>query len=122
MQDDKRKSILEMARGAIRERVDVEMGKVLDNIVDVNTKATEKRVITLKLEIAPDETRETVGVKASASSKLAPTSSINTLFYLMGDENGELAAFEATAQIPGQRDFSGGEQEQPAQLRILKSA
>jgi hypothetical protein len=43
------KSILEMARGAIAERVDVEMGRVMENIADPNTKSTEKRIITLKL-------------------------------------------------------------------------
>lgn len=35
-----KKSILEMSMGAILERVDYEMGKVMDNILDPNTKAT----------------------------------------------------------------------------------
>jgi hypothetical protein len=34
-----------MSMGAILERVDYEMGKVLDNILDPNTKATGKRKI-----------------------------------------------------------------------------
>lgn len=34
-----KKSILEMSMGAILERVDYEMGKVMDNILDPNTKA-----------------------------------------------------------------------------------
>ena len=38
-----KKSILEMSMGAILERVDYEMGKVIDNILDVNTKPTAKR-------------------------------------------------------------------------------
>lgn len=38
-----KKSILEMSMGAILERVDYEMGKVMDNILDPNTKATAKR-------------------------------------------------------------------------------
>lgn len=32
-----KKSILEMSMGAILERVDYEMGKVMDNILDPNT-------------------------------------------------------------------------------------
>lgn len=38
-----KKSILEMSMGAILERVDYEMGKVMDNTLDPNTKATAKR-------------------------------------------------------------------------------
>lgn len=37
-----RSSILQMARGAFQERVDYEMGRVVDNILDLNTKATER--------------------------------------------------------------------------------
>lgn len=33
------KSILEMAQGAIMEQVNVEVGKIVDNILDVNTEA-----------------------------------------------------------------------------------
>lgn len=37
------KSILQMARGAFQERVDTEMTKVIANILDANTKPTQKR-------------------------------------------------------------------------------
>lgn len=37
------KSILQMARGAFQERVDLEMAKVIDNILDPNTKPAQKR-------------------------------------------------------------------------------
>ena len=42
------KSLLEMNGGAFMERTDYEVKKVLDNILDANTKAVEKRKITLK--------------------------------------------------------------------------
>lgn len=42
-----KKSILEMSMGAILERVDYEMGKVMDNILGPNTKATAKRKISV---------------------------------------------------------------------------
>lgn len=45
-----RSSILQMARGAFQERVDYEMGRVVDNILDLNTKATAKRKITLTID------------------------------------------------------------------------
>ena len=37
-----KESILRMARGAIEERVDLEVSAVVDNILDVNTKADAK--------------------------------------------------------------------------------
>lgn len=55
-----KKSILEMSMGSILERVDYEMGKVIDNILDPNTKATGKRKITVSLELIPSADRKTI--------------------------------------------------------------
>ena len=57
-----KKSILEMSMGAILERVDYEMGKVIDNILDPNTKSTGKRKITVSLELIPSADRKTITV------------------------------------------------------------
>lgn len=55
------KSILQMARGAFQERVDLEMAKVIDNILDPNTKPTQKRKLTLTIEFTPDDDRQNIG-------------------------------------------------------------
>lgn len=65
-------SILQMARGAFVERVDYEMHKVIDNILDPNTKATAKRKITLTIELVPDDERQQINVQVTAKSTLAP--------------------------------------------------
>jgi len=49
------KSILQMARGAILERVDYEMARIIENIMDANTSATAKRKLVLTLEFKPDD-------------------------------------------------------------------
>lgn len=49
--ETQRASILQMAQGAFQERVDYEMQRCVDNILDVNTKATAKRKITLTIEL-----------------------------------------------------------------------
>ena len=67
-----RSSILQMARGAFQERVDYEMGRVVDNILDLNTKATAKRKITLTIELTPDDERQTISVAVQAKATLAP--------------------------------------------------
>lgn len=74
------KSILEMAHGAILERVDYEMAKILDNILDANTEATAKRRMTLTLTFAPDGERATVAVSATAKTTLAPHESGGYVF------------------------------------------
>lgn len=112
------KSIVQMARGAIEERIDLEMTKVLENILDMNTKATAKRKLVVTFEIVPDDERRTLSVSATAKSTLAPTNPVATALYV-GTSKGEIQAVEMTAQIPGQTDIFGGEQEAPAQLKLV---
>lgn len=66
-----KKSILEMSMGAILERVDYEMGKVMDNILDPNTKATAKRKISVTLELIPTPAR-TAGPSRCRARPSAP--------------------------------------------------
>lgn len=77
-----KKSILEMSMGAILERVDYEMGKVIDNILDPNTKPTGKRKITVGLELIPSADRKTITVQTTAKSTLVPTDPITTSLYI----------------------------------------
>ena len=119
---DIRQSILDMAQGAIKERVDYEMAKVVDNILDVNTEATKKRALTVTLEITPDSTRQQISVKTVAKSKLEPTNPVVTSLYITGDSNGEVTAVEMVPQVPGQQGFCGDEQDEPKVLRLLKNA
>ena len=113
------KSALEMARGAILERVDYEMKIVLDNILDENTRADKKRTIVVTLDILPDMDRRNLQMSARAKSKLEPTNPVQIALYVTHDENGEFAVVELTPQVPGQIDMTGGEQEPPVQLRII---
>lgn len=68
MQPEMQKSILQMARGAIMERADYEMSRLLANILDPNTSATAKRKLTLTLELKPDDDRQTITGRPSPSA------------------------------------------------------
>ncbi len=46
-----KQSILDMARGAIKERVDYEMSRIMDNILDVNTNPTKERSLTITVKV-----------------------------------------------------------------------
>ena len=121
MTESNAKSLLEMARGAIQERFDYEMSKVIDNIRDENTKATTKRKLTLVVEITPDDNREIFTVSASAKSTLAPTTPVTTALYL-NEQDGEACAVEMVAQNPYQQSMFGEDQEPPAVLKLVKEA
>ena len=117
-----KKSILEMSMGAILERVDDEMGKVIDNILDVNTKPTAKRKITVTLELVPSADRKTITVLSTAKSALVPTDPVTTsLFVTTQPGTGEMVVAEMVPQVPGQLDFNGEEQGQPKILNFKRA-
>lgn len=99
-EQNQRDSIMSMARGAFEERVDYEMDKVIQNILDPNTKATAKRKITLTIELTPDDERRTIGVSV--------------------DGNGELVVAEMVPQVPGQMNMDGTQQEAPKLLKLVQ--
>lgn len=118
MAQDVRSSLLQMAKGAIQERVDYEVSKVIDNILDVNTDPTAKRKVTLTVELKPDEERQVVKITAHAKSTLAPTVPIGTSLVITADKNGEMMLAEIAPQVPGQMSLDGGEQEAPKILKL----
>ena len=120
--DNRVESILRMARGAFEERIDVEMRRVVDNILDLNTKSTAKRKITMTIEFAPDDERRLINVSVSAKSTLAPLVPVPTSLFITSDGNGEMVVAEMVPQIPGQFDLDGREQEEPKILKLVKNA
>ena len=102
------------------ERVDYEMDKVIQNILDPNTKATAKRKITLTIELTPDDERRTIGVSVTAKSTLAATNPVATALYVTSDGNGELVVAEMVPQVPGQMNMDGTQQEAPKLLKLVQ--
>lgn len=115
-----RASILDMAMGAIKERTDYEMTRIIENIQDTNTQAAKKRSLIIQIDFLPDEQRTNMAVAATVKSKTMPTAPVSTMLYMTADSNGEMAYVEATMQAPGQRDLFGGVQEPPKVLKLAK--
>ena len=120
--NENRDSIMRMARGAFEERGDYEMDKVIQNILDPNTKATAKRKITLTIELTPDDERRQIQVSVTAKSTLAATNPVATSLYVTGDSNGELVVAEMVPQVPGQMNMDGTQQEAPKLLKLVTHA
>lgn len=114
-----RESILRMAAGAIEEKVDYEVTRVIDNIMDLNTKPDAKRKIIITLEFSPDSERKHITLAASAKSTLVPTAPVSTSMMITADGNGEMVVAELTPQIPGQINMNGGAQAQPKILKLV---
>ena len=70
MEQNQRTSIMQMAQGAFQERVDFEIKRVVDNILDPNTKPTAKRKITLTIEMTPDDERRVIDISVVANLRL----------------------------------------------------
>ena len=119
--NDQRSSLLQMAKGAIQERVDYEVSRVVDNLLDVNTDAKAKRKVTLTITMTADDDRRVVKVEASAKSTLAPVTPIGTSLVITADGNGEMMLAEIIPQVPGQISMEGTVQEAPKILKIAAS-
>lgn len=121
--ENRKKSILEMARGAFQERVDYEMVKVIDNILDANTVADKKRKLTVSIVFTPDNDRSNIGVAFEVKSTLVPAAPAVTSLYVAGENStGEIQVVEMVPQVPGQMSMDGQEQEAPAMLKLVKMA
>lgn len=118
--NDLKQSVIEMASGAIMERVDYEVGKVVDNILDINTDEKTKRKITLTLEFTPSQERQIIGIKASVTSKLAATMPLAVTTTLESGEDGNMQLRELCRQVPGQLDTDGQEVPKPTIMRLAQ--
>ena len=101
----------DLANGAIQEKLDYELQKIFNNIHDPNTKATDKRTITIKLDFVPDDNRQTVNVESSFTSKLANITGVSTTVLTGKDlTSGKVEARELKSSIPGQTFFDSDSQ------------
>ena len=99
------------------------MGRVLENILDPNTKATAKRKITVGLELVPSADRKTITVLTTAKAALVATDPVTTsLFITSSPKTGEMVVAEMVPQVPGQIFMDGDEQGQPKILKFARQA
>ncbi|MBD5464071.1 MAG: hypothetical protein HDR24_13635 [Lachnospiraceae bacterium] len=98
-------TLASMCGGGVQERINRALAKISDNILDPNTEAKKKRVLTVKIELTPSEDdREDVVVDVSTAYKLAPEVGLKTQLFINKDfKTGEISITEhAKGQIKGQ--------------------
>lgn len=67
-----------IGNGALEEIFQDELQKIMDNIVDPNTKPDAVRELTIKIQLKPDEHRSWGTIDLSAQAKLAPNRKFST--------------------------------------------
>lgn len=117
-----RKSFLQSANGAILERADRELNQIFENILDPNTRATDKRKLTLTIEFKPNDDRTHIAFSSSVKPSLAPPAPVVAMYGVTADRNGQILFRELTAEIPGQQDLLGDEQAEPNVIFLRKQA
>lgn len=107
-----KKSIMEFNNGAILNRIDSELGKVLKNIADPNTDPVKPRKIKIELSVQANFERKDPSITVKVSSALQPTNPIKMNLFsvdVVDEATGEVkeALREASEAVPGQVDLSG---------------
>lgn len=111
----KQDEVLELATlagGAVQEKFEDELFKVMDNILDVNTSETAVREITIKLKIRPNKTRTSSGIEIVCASKLAPTVSFETQIFHGKNAKGEIKVAEQDLRQMGFDDVPQADREE----------
>lgn len=110
-------NLLEMMSGAVGERVSYELAKIMRNCKDLNTETKKARTLTVEFSIVPTDAHDSAAVRVSVKSKLVPVKALDTTLLIGGTQD-EPVVMEYTPQLPGQRNFAGGEQEEPKMIRL----
>src|SRR5688572_5909539 len=80
--------------GGAMEMFQEEFRKVIENILDVNTKATAPREINLKVKITPTDERRMGATAVTVSSKCAPLRTLSTTLFF-GQRGNRVVAVES---------------------------
>ena len=70
-------SVLDFANGAMTERINYELTKVMENIKNPNTDE-KPRKLTIEISITPINNRQAVSLKTVVKKKISPTSAVQT--------------------------------------------
>lgn len=109
------------ANGALAERANEELQKILENIADPNTDAKKKRKLTLTITLAADKKRDVILTNVLAKSTLAPADEIEAKILMDLDNEGKVTGAELKSGMKGQTfiDVETGEIEEDTGKKIV---
>jgi len=83
-----------LSGGAVAERLNRELQRVAENVMDPNTKPDAVRTVTVTIKIKPNETRQLGVTDIQVKSALAPTRGIPAQFIFDYDRAGKAVMAE----------------------------
>lgn len=92
----------DFAEGALAERFNEELQKILENIADPNTDAKKVRKLTVTVSLSADDKRDVVLTSVLAKSTLAPAKEIEAKLIMDLDGRGKVTGAELKSGIKGQ--------------------
>lgn len=102
-------NISNLADGAVQEKVDQEVRKIVANILDVNTAFKPSRKLIIDVEFSSDSTRQVIETNVTVKSKIQPSESVSTLMMAGRDDAGYIQAAELKSNAPGQMYFDAND-------------
>lgn len=95
-----------LANGGVQEKINHELKKVFENIQDPNTKATDKRKLTITLTFSPNDNRDAIKTDVNIKPSFASQTEVSTTILVDTDwKTGTIFANELKSGIPGQTFF-----------------
>lgn len=91
-----------LADGALKEKFEHELEKVLENIQDLNTDHKTKRKLIVELTFVPNEGRDLSAISILTKTKLADRDGTSTTIAIGTDKDGNLITQEIRNQLNGQ--------------------
>ena len=112
-------SLKDFAGGALQEKANAAMQKVIDNMQDPNTPWKNQRQINIKIAFVQNEDRDDMAVAVSVDTKLAPVTPVLTRMAVGKDlRSGKVYAQEYGRQIKGQMSLDLGQQASGAVVEV----
>ncbi len=94
----------DFADGALAQKVNRELQRVIENINDPNTNPTKTRTVTIKLQLTADEEREYIDTAIDVSSSVVGHKPAKAKM-MMGKQDGKVTARELVSGKKGQMFF-----------------
>lgn len=96
-------TLANLAGGAVLERFNIEMGKVIANVADPNTDAKKKRTVTIKVTVSPNADRSMATLEIETKAGIMPAVPVSTVIAIDTDYRGNAVAGELLSNHPDQR-------------------
>ena len=97
------------ADGALLDRVNNDLQKIMENIYDPNTDAKKARKLNITITLSPDKNREVIATDIATKITLASASSVSTTMLVGKDVGtGKVVGRELASGAKGQTYFDKG--------------